>query len=123
MDNAENLLEENQEIELNYVGGNSRLSPEEREIVLIMDDKDRKWKASCSSPTYMKKFENRDGNASEKIITGTEQFVLNFMKHHVNQFQLADMSAQNVILVMNRKQKCRLQEDKRQICLRIKLIK
>jgi hypothetical protein len=24
-----------------------------------MDDRDRKWKASCSSPTYMKKFEKQ----------------------------------------------------------------
>lgn len=59
MSDKDNLLEENQEIELNYVGGNSRLSPEEREVVLIMDDRDRKWKASCSSPTYMKKFEKQ----------------------------------------------------------------
>ena len=35
------------------------LLPEEREIILIMDDRDRKWKASCSSPTYMKKFEKQ----------------------------------------------------------------
>ena len=45
--------------ELNHVGGNSKLTPEEREVVLIMDDKDRKWKASCSSPTYMRKFEKQ----------------------------------------------------------------
>lgn len=38
---------------------NYRLSPEEREIIIIMDDKDRKWKASCSSPTYMRKFEKQ----------------------------------------------------------------
>lgn len=38
---------------------NMRLLPEEREIILIMDDKDRKWKASCSSPTYIKKFEKQ----------------------------------------------------------------
>ena len=25
---------------------NYRLSPEEREVIIIMDDKDRKWKAS-----------------------------------------------------------------------------
>ena len=37
----------------------SHLLPEEREIILIMDDRDRKWKASCSSPTYMKKFEKQ----------------------------------------------------------------
>lgn len=36
-----------------------KLSPEEREIVLVMDDKDRTWKASCSSPTYMRKFEKQ----------------------------------------------------------------
>jgi hypothetical protein len=36
-----------------------RLTPEEREVVLIMDDRDRVWKASCSSPTYMKKFEKQ----------------------------------------------------------------
>lgn len=45
--------------ELNHVGGNSKLTPEEREVVLVMDDKDRKWKASCSSPTYMRKFEKQ----------------------------------------------------------------
>ena len=36
-----------------------RLLPEEREVILIMDDRDRKWQASCSSPTYMKKFEKQ----------------------------------------------------------------
>lgn len=36
-----------------------RLLPEEREIVLIMDDRDRVWRASCSSPTYMRKFEKQ----------------------------------------------------------------
>lgn len=36
-----------------------RLLPEEREVILIMDDKDRQWKASCSSPTYMRKFEKQ----------------------------------------------------------------
>lgn len=40
----------------NYVGQNYKLTPEEREVILVMDDKDRKWKASCSSPTYMRKF-------------------------------------------------------------------
>lgn len=38
---------------------NSKLLPEEREIILIMDDRNRKWKASCSSPTYMRKFEKQ----------------------------------------------------------------
>lgn len=38
---------------------NYRLSPEEREVVIFMDDKDRQWKASCSSPTYMRKFEKQ----------------------------------------------------------------
>ena len=33
----------------------AKLLPEEREVILIMDDRDRKWKASCSSPTYMRK--------------------------------------------------------------------
>lgn len=37
----------------------SKLLPEEREVILIMDDRDRKWKASCSSPTYMRKFEKQ----------------------------------------------------------------
>ena len=37
----------------------TKLLPEEREIILIMDDKDRKWKASCSSLTYMRKFEKQ----------------------------------------------------------------
>lgn len=37
----------------------AKLLPEEREIILIMDDRDRKWKASCSSPTYMRKFEKQ----------------------------------------------------------------
>ena len=36
-----------------------KLTQEEREVVLIMDDKDRRWKASCSSPTYMRKFEKQ----------------------------------------------------------------
>lgn len=43
----------------NYIGQNYRLTPEEREVILVMDDKDRKWKASCSSPTYMRKFEKQ----------------------------------------------------------------
>lgn len=43
----------------NIVCANYRLSPEEREVIIIMDDKDRKWKASCSSPTYMRKFERQ----------------------------------------------------------------
>lgn len=43
----------------NYIGQNYRLTPEEREVILVMDDKDRKWKASCSSPTYMRKFERQ----------------------------------------------------------------
>lgn len=51
-------FDENDEV-ANYVGQNYRLTPEEREIVLMMDDKDRKWKASCSSPTYMRKFEKQ----------------------------------------------------------------
>lgn len=37
----------------------AKLLPEEREVILIMDDRDRKWKASCSSPTYMRKFEKQ----------------------------------------------------------------
>jgi hypothetical protein len=36
-----------------------KLTPEEREVVLVMDDKDRTWHASCSSPTYMRKFERQ----------------------------------------------------------------
>lgn len=43
----------------NSYGSNAKLLPEEREIILIMDDRDRKWKASCSSPTYMRKFEKQ----------------------------------------------------------------
>lgn len=38
---------------------NYRLSPEEREVIIILDDKDRKWKASCSSPTLMRKFDRQ----------------------------------------------------------------
>lgn len=53
--NDENLIEE----EITYAGANIKLLPEEREVVLTMDDKDRKWKASCSSPTYMRKFEKQ----------------------------------------------------------------
>lgn len=49
----------------NYAGQNYRLSPEEREIILVMDDKDRKWKASCSSPTYMRKFEKQGWECTE----------------------------------------------------------
>ena len=44
---------------INYVGQNYKLTPEEIEVILVMDDKDRKWKASCSSPTYMRKFEKQ----------------------------------------------------------------
>lgn len=43
----------------------SRLLPEEREVILIMDDRDRKWKASCSSPTYMRKFEKQGWNCTK----------------------------------------------------------
>lgn len=43
----------------------AKLLPEEREIILIMDDRDRKWKASCSSPTYMKKFEKQGWKCTE----------------------------------------------------------
>ncbi len=64
----------------NYVGQNYKLTPEEREVILVMDDKDRKWKASCSSPTYMRKFEKqgwkcvgieyyRDGSVCTKSFT------------------------------------------------------
>lgn len=52
-----------------YVGQNCKLTAEEREIILIMDDKDRKWKASCSSPTYMRKFEKQGWKC-----TGTEYY-------------------------------------------------
>lgn len=48
---------------------NYKLSSEEREVILIMDDKDRKWKASCSSPTYMRKFEKQGWTC-----TGTEHY-------------------------------------------------
>lgn len=48
---------------------NYRLSPEEREVIIIMDDKERKWKASCSSPTYMRKFERQGW-----ICTGEEYY-------------------------------------------------
>jgi hypothetical protein len=41
------------------------LTPEEREVILVMDDKDRKWKASCSSPTYMRKFEAQGWKCTE----------------------------------------------------------
>ncbi|MDL2302745.1 hypothetical protein LJC58_10420 [Lachnospiraceae bacterium OttesenSCG-928-D06] len=34
----------------------TKLLSEEREIVLVMNDRERKWEASVSSPTYMKKF-------------------------------------------------------------------
>ena len=47
----------------------AKLLPEEREIILIMDDRDRKWKASCSSPTYMRKFEKQGWKC-----TGTEYY-------------------------------------------------
>lgn len=51
------------------IGVNYKLSSEEREIILIMDDKDRKWKASVSSPTYMRKFERQGWTC-----TGTEYY-------------------------------------------------
>ena len=44
---------------ISYRGASTKLLPEEREVVLVMDDKDRVWKASCSSPTYMRKFEKQ----------------------------------------------------------------
>ena len=44
---------------ISYGGASAKLLPEEREVVLVMDDKDRVWKASCSSPTYMRKFEKQ----------------------------------------------------------------
>lgn len=59
---------------------NYRLSPEEREIIIIMDDKDRKWKASCSSPTYMRNSRNKVGHVREKNIIVTELYVRNTMK-------------------------------------------
>lgn len=85
MDNKENMIED-ENVELSYIGGNARLTPEEREIVLIMDDKDRKWKASCSSPTYMKKFEAqgwkcigeeyyRDGTVCTKFYEAPQQSI------------------------------------------------
>lgn len=40
-------------------GSSVKLTSEEREVILVMDDKDRKWKVSCSSPTYMRKFEKQ----------------------------------------------------------------
>ena len=43
----------------------AKLLPEEREVILIMDDRDRKWKASCSSPTYMRKFEKQGWKCTE----------------------------------------------------------
>lgn len=48
---------------------NYRLSSEEREVIISMDDKDRKWKASCSSPTYMRKFERQGW-----LCTGEEHY-------------------------------------------------
>ena len=70
----------------NYVGQNYKLTPEEREVILVMDDKDRKWKASCSSPTYMRKFEKqgwkcvgieyyRDGSVCTKVLRGSTSFI------------------------------------------------
>lgn len=56
-----------EDVELNYAGAGLKLTPEEREVILIMDDKDRKWKVSCSSPTYMRKFEKQGWKC-----TGTE---------------------------------------------------
>lgn len=50
---------DDENLEIDKVGGNSKLLPEEREVILIMDDRERKWKASVSSPTYMRKFERQ----------------------------------------------------------------
>lgn len=33
------MEEENQEIELSFIGGNAHLTQEEREVILIIDDK------------------------------------------------------------------------------------
>ena len=35
------------------------LTQEEREVVLILNDKDKTWIASCSIPAYMRKFEKQ----------------------------------------------------------------
>ena len=56
-DIKDNNVIESDDIEM--FGGSAKLSQEEREVVLVMDDKDCKWKASCSSPTYMRKFEKQ----------------------------------------------------------------
>lgn len=53
----------------NSTGANYRLTSDEREVVIIMDDKDRKWRASCSSPTYIRKFERQGWTC-----TGTEYY-------------------------------------------------
>lgn len=68
--NEEEIVEESKTLQ--------KLSQEEREVVLIMDDKTRRWKASCSSHTYMRKFEKqgwkctdvkyyKDGNVHTKF--------------------------------------------------------
>lgn len=86
-DSPLDLMEDDKElVETSFVGGNAHLAPEEREIVLVMDDRDRIWKASCSSPTYMKKFEKqgwkcvnttyyRDGTVCTKFYEAPQQSI------------------------------------------------
>lgn len=64
-----NLDKPEEILEAEKICKNYKLIPEEREVVLIMDDKDRKWKASVSSPTYMRKFERQGWRC-----TGTEYY-------------------------------------------------
>lgn len=49
----------NEEELIEIKGASIKLLPEEREVILVMNDRERKWEASVSSPTYMKKFERQ----------------------------------------------------------------
>jgi hypothetical protein len=53
------IEDENQDVELSFIGGNSHLTQEERETILIIDDKNKIWSASTSIPSHMRKFESK----------------------------------------------------------------
>ena len=52
-------IEGENDVELSFAGGNSHLTQEEREVIIIMDDKNKTWLASTSIPSFMRKFEKQ----------------------------------------------------------------
>lgn len=55
----EQFVEKESDVELSFIGGNSHLTQEEREVIIIMDDKNKTWLASTSIPSFMRKFEKQ----------------------------------------------------------------